>query len=437
MLIYLKKPSARTQYVFDLLFKHEWGIEYQITSDIPFFKNYQGKKINYSEFKIEDELFIKAASLLSEDFIARQKIIVEERHETKVLFPNDDSCEVGFDIFSAIFYMVSRYEEYLPFKPDQYGRYLPSDTLAFQNHFLQIPVVNRWIHIFKKILLQKFPTLAIKNSCFQAIVTYDIDVAYKFKGRGLVRTIGSALKDTLYFNWKNIFERTSTLLAGKKDPWDVYDSLSETITRNNLSSIFFFLLADKTANDRNLRHDSPAMKELIQKIRKFSEIGIHPSFHSSLIPEKITVEKERLEKISGKKITKSRQHYLKFHLPETYNYLLSAGITQDYSMGFPSMPGFRAGTCKPFYFYDLKNETATDLKIFPVSCMDATFKYYKKLSAEKTLIEILNLLKEVKKCEGTFISIWHNDNLGDSTENKNWSLIHKQMIRQILAYLKK
>ena len=437
LLIYLPQISPRTEYVFELVFKHELGIEYRTTSDSELFKNHQQGKINYSGSRINNELFIKASSLLWESLIQKKDIVVEERHETKVLFPNDESCDIGFDLFSAIFYMVSRYEEYLPFTADQHGRFKASDSVAFQNNFLQTPIVNAWIHIFKNRLQQKFPSLKIKNASFKAIVTYDIDVAYKFKGRGFIRTIGSSAKDILGFKWKNIFERIMTLLNIKKDPWDVYDSLGETIKRNNLSSIFFFLLADKTANDRNLHHENPVMKRLIQKIQKFSEPGIHPSFNSSMIPEKIPVEKERLEKISGKKITKSRQHYLKFNLPETYNSLLSAGITEDYSMGFAEMPGFRAGMCKPFYFYDLKNETATDLKIFPVTCMDATFKYYKEQSAEKTLMEILNLLKEVKKFDGTFISIWHNDNLGESPENKKWNSVHNQMIRQIKAYLKK
>ncbi len=41
--------------------------------------------------------------------------------------------------------------------------------------------------------------------------------------------------------------------------------------------------------------------------------------------------------------------------------------------------------------------------------MDATFIYYLEKSPEKSLMEILNLLKEVKKVNGTFIPIFHND----------------------------
>jgi hypothetical protein len=101
-------------------------------------------------------------------------------------------------------------------------------------------------------------------------------------------------------------------------------------------------------------------------------------------------------------------------------------------MGFADEPGFRAGTCKPFYFYDLKNEKATSLKIFPVTCMDATFIYYLEKSAEKSLLQILNLLKEVKKVNGTFIPIFHNEIIAE----KSWNLVHQRTIQQIKSYLK-
>ncbi len=436
LLIYIPHTSSRLEYVFALVFNHELGIEYRITEDAVLFKSHLEEKINYSTSIIGNELFIKSTTLLSEDFIDKKELFVQVKHETKVLFPTDAFCDLGFDIFSAVFYMVSRYEEYLPFTGDEYGRFKAIDSIAFKNNFLQKPIVNSWIHILKTNIQKKFPSLEIKPSTFKAILTYDIDIAYKFKGRDFYRTLGSTAKDLVNFKWKNIFHRAQTLLNFKKDPWDVYEALSQLITKNKIPSIFFFLLADKTTNDRNLSHDSLSMNRLINEVKSFSKIGIHPSFTTSSFPEKIKVEKERLEKISGQTISKSRQHYLKFSLPETYNTILASGITEDYSMAFPEMPGFRAGTCNPFYFYDLKNEKATNLKIYPATCMEATFKYYSKISPEKSLMEILNLLKEVKKVEGTFISIWHNDNLGESKENKKWNSVHNRMVAQISSYLK-
>ncbi|NJO89826.1 MAG: hypothetical protein HC831_13425 [Chloroflexia bacterium] len=56
------------------------------------------------------------------------------------------------------------------------------------------------------------------------------------------------------------------------------------------------------------------------------------------------------------------------------------GITNDYSMGYSSHPGFRAGTCTPFYFFNLKTDEKTNLKITPFAVMDVGFIDYLKCS---------------------------------------------------------
>ena len=436
LLIYLPHFSERCDYVFKLIFNQQLGIEYTVTDDITVFQNYRDEKINYSSAKINNEFFIKSATLLFEKEIKKQEIIIGQKDQTLVLFPNQED-DLGFDIFSSAFYLVSRYEEYLPFDPDKFGRFKATNSLAFQNNFLQIPIVDIWINIFKDQLQNKFPSLLIKSTTFNAIFTYDIDIAYRFKGRSFGRTIGSLTKDIFKLKINNIKKRLRVFSKKEKDPWDVYAELEKKILKNNFPSIFFFLLADKSKYDRNLDPQNPIMKSLITKIKSFSDIGIHPSFYSSDHPQKILIEKGRLENLSGKQITKSRQHFLRFTFPSTYNELLNAGIVEDYSMAYPETPGFRAGTCNPLYFYDLKNEKATNLKIFPVTCMDATFIHYLQKSPEKSLMEILNLLKEIKKINGTFIPIFHNDNLGEKGEAKKWKSVHDNLVMQTRSYLKK
>ncbi|HEY5392560.1 MAG TPA: polysaccharide deacetylase family protein [Hanamia sp.] len=436
LLIYLPHFSERCDYVFKLIFNQQLGIEYAVTNDINNIQNYSEEKINYSSAKISNELFIKSAPLFFEKEIKKQGIIIGQKDQTLVLFPNEED-DVGFDLFSSVFYLVSRYEEYLPFEPDKFGRFKATNSLAFQNNFLQIPIVDIWINIFKDQLEKKFPSLAIKSTTFNAIFTFDIDVAYRFKGRSFGRNLGSLTKDIFKLKTNNIKKRFRVFSKKEKDPWDVYEALEKKIIKNNFPSIFFFLLADKSNYDRNLDPQNPIMKSLINKVKSFSDIGIHPSFYSSDEPGKILIEKERLVNLSGKQITKSRQHFLRFIFPSTYNELLNAGIFEDYSMAYPETPGFRAGTSKPFYFYDIKNEKATSLKVFPVTCMDATFIHYLQKSPEKSLVEILNLLKEIKKVNGTFIPIFHNDNLGEKGEAKKWKSVHDSLVIQVRSYLKK
>ncbi len=305
------------------------------------------------------------------------------------------------------------------------------ESLAYRNNFLQIPVVDRWLNLFKDLLRKKFPSLQFKNTEFKAILTYDIDVAYKFKGRSLYRNTGSTIKDILKLDFKNIKDRLKTFNKKIDDPWDTYEYLEEIIRTDDFESIFFFLLGNLSVNDRNINHRSIAIRELVSKIELFSEIGIHPSFKSSIFTQKIIEERQRLEKIANKKITKSRQHFLKFNLPDTYNALTSAGISEDYSMGFPCEPGFRAGTSRPFYFYDLKNEKAGTLKIYPITFMEGNYMREKKFQDDDVLKDIFKLIDEVKNVNGTFISIWHNHTVSNTNEFKHWKRIHDQMILKL------
>ena len=426
--------SSRVKYIFEIIFQKHLGISYSITSNKKEFEVHSQEKINYSSLRFENSFFIRSADLLFENNISPQKIPVSELDSHKVLFPHLD-CDLRFDIFSASFYLLSRYEEYLDFTSDEFGRFQATDSLAYQNDFLKLPIVDIWILYFKKKLAYIFPTLVFSSTKnFKALLTYDIDIAYKFKGRNLLRTVGSSFKDLLQGNFKNIVQRKIVLLKIRKDNWDIYDELQHTIQKTKFSSIFFFLVGNPSKYDRNLKTERPLMVQLINKIAAFTEIGIHPSFYSNQNSSQLKVEKEKLENIVKKKIIKSRQHFLKLKFPDTYSNLIALGIKEDYTMGFPEMPGFRAGTCTPFYFYDLQKEQKTDLLIFPISCMEASFKYYLKSSPEESLSLIKNIINSVRGVNGTFISIWHNDNLEDTQLDKNWRWCHKEMIQYLQSF---
>jgi hypothetical protein len=108
--------------------------------------------------------------------------------------------------------------------------------------------------------------------------------------------------------------------------------------------------------------------------------GGNPSFLFSEREKNLITEIQRLETITGEKVKRSRQHFLKLTLPETYRRLIGAGIEEDFSMGYASHPGFRAGTCTPFFFYDLPREQPTTLKVVPFQMMDVMLRDYLQLN---------------------------------------------------------
>ena len=76
-----------------------------------------------------------------------------------------------FDPFAATFYMLSRYEEYLPYKKDRFSRFPASESLAFKNNFLKKPVVDKWILLIKEVLMKAYPNLNFKPHNFTYLNT--------------------------------------------------------------------------------------------------------------------------------------------------------------------------------------------------------------------------------------------------------------------------
>ena len=86
------------------------------------------------------------------------------------------------------FYLLSRYEEYLPHQKDMYGRYAHENSLAFRKGFLDHPLINTWMQLFEGRLKNKFPDtvpFTIRHSLFP---TYDIDIAWSYKQKGWWRS---------------------------------------------------------------------------------------------------------------------------------------------------------------------------------------------------------------------------------------------------------
>lgn len=429
LLVYTHKITHRNKYIFNLLFKDIIGIDFKLTADSAEFITNTGAKVSYTNNAIGDELFFLSRSLLFEAGIAEQNISVFEFNNNKVFFLTGKASSLPFDAFAASFYLVSRYEEYLPHIRDEHNRFDAKDSLAFINGFLQKPLVNIWAGWIKELLLKKYPDLIFPEKKFEFISTIDIDNAYAYREKGFARTIGGYLKSLSTFNIPEIAERTRVLTGNEKDPYDTYDFQLEILKKYNFKSIYFFLLGDYGVNDKNLPIESKKFQALIKMLGDYAEIGIHPSYGSNKNREQLKKEVNRLSKVLHRDVTKSRQHFLKLTLPETYRNLIDLDITDDYTMGFASQVGFRASICTAFNFYDLDNELETKLKVHPFSVMEGTLKYYMKVHPEDAMQKIKPLIDEAKAVNGVFISLWHNDTINNQTIWQGWQAVYEDMVK--------
>jgi hypothetical protein len=161
---------------------------------------------------------------------------------------------------------------------------------------------------------------------------------------------------------------------------------------------------------------------------KYCDIGIHPSVKSNSYDFYLHNEIERLEKILGKNISESRQHFLILKFPYTYQTLINQEITDDYTMGYSDLVGFRAGTARPFKWFDLTRNELTNLTIHPFAFMDTSLNQSMKLSPSQAIEKIKALFQEVSNYGGDFSFIWHNETIGDYGIWKGWSEVFEYSI---------
>jgi hypothetical protein len=290
---------------------------------------------------------------------------------------------------------------------------------------MHLPLINLWVKALAEDLKNKFPAIDYRLPVFSFVPTYDIDIAYSYKHKGLLRNIGGFFKSPSA-------ERIKVLSGIKKDPFDCYAWLNQLHQENNLKPVYFFLVAEENGiYDKNILPDTNAMWKLVKHHAKKYTVGLHPSWQTGDDSSLLKKEKELLEAMSEKGITRSRQHYIRFNLPEGYQQLITAGITDDYSMGYGSMNGFRASVASSFYWYDLEKEQQTNLRIHPFCFMDANAYYEQRQDPLTSLNELQHYFAVCKKVNGTLITIWHNNFLGTAKEFVEWKQMYEQFIAQV------
>ncbi|WP_334113710.1 polysaccharide deacetylase family protein [Paucihalobacter sp.] len=411
LLVYTHKITPRLTYVFKHIVKRILGIPVEFTTTIEAFIAHNGLKLSYTKQPLSNELFIRSNELLFEVGFSDVEINVQKWDDTVGFFVTSERSHLPYDIFAASFYLISRYEEYLPHVKDDYGRYSATESLAFKNNFLNQPVVDIWAYKFKSILHVRFPEFEFPSQTFKVIPLIDVPMAYLFKNKGMIRTIGGVLNDVYKLNFKQLSRRIMVMLKIKRDNYDTFDTLKELQKQTEISFLFLFLIGKFSSYDKNISINKSEFRSLIKSVGDYSRIGLKFSFASIDHLEIMKEEKNKFNMVTNRKTNVSRNSYSKVNLPQAYRNLLELDIEEDYTMGYVNYLGFRAGTCTPFYFYDLDYEIETPLKIYGYHCNDYALLKHKSL-LDKT--ETLNkLITSIKNVNGTFISVFHNYTFSD------------------------
>jgi hypothetical protein len=434
LLLHSKSITSRLQYVVNFFSQELFDEPIVLTSNKNYYIHYKGPKINYYYQELCDEEFlVSPVPLLFESGIKEQDTSCFEINFHKAFFQT--TGDMHFDIFAATFYLLSRYEEYLPHEKDMYGRYAHTNSLAFREGFLHQPLINTWLQELKTALHTKFPQLRFKGRQFANVITYDVDMAYSFLYKGILRNLAGTFRSLLRGEWSLIKERWQVLLKIKKDPFDCFEWLDALHLYCRMKPYYFFLVAKRCSKyDKNVSTSARPFRELVEYYATNYNTGIHPSWQSGDDHFLLKEEIEWLEVMSDKKIKESRQHYLRFTLPETFRRLTDQGIEKEFSMGYGSINGFRASVSTPFNWYDLEREAETGLVVYPFCFMDANAFYESKSSPKQAYEELMKYYDAVKKVNGMLITVWHNHLLGLEKRTKDWREMFELFMKEVVYW---
>ena len=421
LLVWIPLPTARHRYVCHLIFEELLGLRLRWCDGAASFAQYPGAKLSYARPTDFAADYVAAPLLWERDVSARARPAADG-----LPFPVTGG-RWPFDPLAAAFFLVSRYEEYLPCQDDAHGRFPEEQNWLVARGWADLPVVNTWAAALYDELAGRF-ALPARRPAFRFWSTFDVDNAYAFRHKGAVRAAGGTLRDLLRGDAARLRGRLRSW-AGGRDPYDTYDRLATLHLTYGVKPLFFWLLADPGPFDKNVAPTRPAMRALIRRVSTAAGVGIHPSYASFAQPTRITDEKRRLEQMLNVPVTAGRQHYLRFRLPHTYRSLLQAGITADHSMGFSGRTGFRAGIAHPFYWYDLTREQPTALRVWPFALMD-TALLHAGFTPPQALAHATALVDRVTEVGGWLVTLFHNESPGGLSPWDGWEHVYEQ----ILAY---
>jgi len=430
ILIYSDRYSSRLRYSLDFIFHTILGTSYQLTHDEAAFLQANGARLAYMANPISAEglISIRAVELLFEKGLKDQQIAIGQHNDLKTLFRTSKRYSLPYDLFAAVFYLVSRYEEYLPHRSDEHDRFLHTESIAWRESFLETAIVDRWVGQLRELLNEKWPELGLQLNKYRFQPTIDIDQLYAYRQKSWIRLVGGLIGELQKGRFQSFKRRLRVLAGSETDPFDTYNWLNAQHQEQQAEPIYFVLMGDYGLLDTAHNPHNEHFREHIRTLADRNTIGLHPSVRSTIDQSLIDREKELLEHILNRPVYLSRQHYLKLRLPQTYQQLVKRDFSADYSMGYAAIPGFRSGTATPHFFYDLDHESPIKLKIYPTIVMDVSLRVYLQLSPEQATKKINQLIKECKEVGGCFVSLWHNSSFSEPDGWDGWEAVYSNLL---------
>lgn len=425
LLVYIPKQTPRINYIFRHICGRILGFKVKFTSKVEDFISFEGVKFSYAKKRLGNEVFIQKFGLLEELGINDLNFSMDLWENVPCFFRVSSESDIPFDIFSASFYLVTRYEEYQPHVKNDVDSYPIEESLAYQHDFLRTPVVDVWAYKLKAILEAKFPDIKFPQKKFKSQFLISVSKAFKHRHNGFVRFVGASLRDLLQLQLKSMFDRFKTMLRLQQDPYDVYDELINFAKENRMKLDFYFQLSNYSRYTKGISYNKRIYHKLIKSMGDYGDLGLLPGFEALYSFEILKKEKKRWESIVNRSLSKTLIKNYHLNFPDAYLNFNKLEIDEDFSMCYQKNIGFRAGTCTSFQFYDLNLEQVSGLVLQPYvlnSNVLKTVDTYNKIE------ELKELKSSIKAVNGQMNFLFENSDFAESGSKNAIFALMKEML---------
>lgn len=336
-----------------------------------------------------------------------------------------DTVLVRADLPASAFFFLSRYEEICRRDVrDKHGRFPGKESFAYKNNLLSRPLVDeygtlirKWLRLSGKSIPEPEPKIS------KLWITHDLDAPF------FCRSLRSAARETL--RGKGFLYASKVYFGKTEDPYDTFPWMFQA-EENHLGklpypwqTIYFIKAGGTHIYDRpHYRLHTRRIRRLLRRIAAHKVLfGLHGSYSAAGCGASL-LEKRHLESflkhrlgIGRNKVILFRSHYLRSLEPEDFRILEKIGITDDFTMGYADMAGFRLGTCRPVVWIDPTRGTLSKLVLHPLTVMDNSLyqKDYMCLDEGNAQEYCASLFEKTRRFRGDICILWHNSTLvGDA-----------------------
>ncbi len=259
---------------------------------------------------------------------------------------------------------------------------------------------------------------------FLVALTHDVDLL----GGGGFRTAARKLAGAVVHRSRRRLREGLTFGVdawGFRDPDYPLEAMLDA--EGGRGSTCFFLVRQEAPQDGYPERYKPALRLALERTRAAGlEVGLHASYRARDRAGAIAEEARELGEPQG-----LRHHYLRSDPPHLAAECRAAALRYDSSIGWPSLPGLRAGTPYPYRLWDAERRAPGAWEL-PLAVMDATLseERYLSLGPDDAYATAVEALEPVAEHGGAVAILWH-----PPQHHPRLSRGYDEVYRRLLAWI--